>query len=1263
MRPPGGGALAAAGGGAPGGAPPAPPGAGAAADGARGPLPPGAHRAVHRADAERPVELLDLAVSDAELAHILALPQPGNWPPRSARWAVLEVIEAALYGAAGKTVEAQRVLAAVPRLLLQNPALCHANALALRAGGARARAVLEALLAFQPGPSEPHRDPLAAAEAMVRQGRVVAALRVALAAGAVPLAEEADAHGAAGGGAPPAPARPAPSPAEMVATMFPTARVDVGAEVLADLAALRGQGAARTARGLLPGVDWAAELRRLKPGTAASGDGMKPELLLGALAAGPGAERRLALAVQAYAEALPEFPPESLEIALAARVCFIPKADSTLRPLGVVSVLRRVVAHAGAARVLPTVQGYLVSRGQFGAGAAAGCEALAAFAQAGLSDAKLVALVDRACAYSYMHPDVVLATVQALCPDLTPLVRALLSPARVSGRGFVTFRWRGLFMGCALSPILFALSEEALLEGVRPRLRELAVEAAGFLDDKVLRAPSVDALREAFDLVDAAAARGGQRTNVAKCAVLCTPEAGAAARAAFPATRVVHGTKLVGVPVGDDAYVEAHAAAFVGRAGEAIRALLNRLTAQQAFYLLRCADGWPAVQHVLRGTPCHLSERAARTHDDMKVMAFARLVGEASPAALAAYPLARAIDLPPRLGGQQMPRAERLRGVASAASLVQRRRLLDTAFPPPRAPDAATPPPLILPYYRPRVSGRPTRSAWGVASDRAVECRGSGRCQMDASEGCTRRMCAVCCVLARGGDGGCPQCAAAAGRAAAALEEELPGVGAAARRAVGVSAAAFAAPPEAAWRSFALASAYHQPQRAATCALLGFARDALVADLRRWGCERELRLLEAASDRSAYAWLLAAPLGEFAVTDCVFSTAMRLRMGAAILDPGSVRCALRSGHKPRSCTLHGCARGSADAHALSCKCGGYSIASHNYQRSKLGGKVRAWGIPCGEECHDFLPGGLGVKMDLFAMGAGLCRAPLAVDLTRRFGADAAALAAAERDKETKYATRYEVPVSMFGFAWDELGRVGPQARMAGDLLVAAAARMGAGHHEDLALEFWATHGIAVALANTVRLAHFAYLNNDRTRYAPQQDALAPRGQRRATGASFSLMPRPRVRKAPFSLAAAPAAGRGCRRAASPPASISRSPSPPASLGGEEGAGAEGSERAGSPAPSGCSLLSSVAPPARRASPASSSEGEGVPPAPGAAARPPVDAPPRAGARRPVSPFRPLLRSLPAGLAGVGSVSGSLRSSSASAVSFSRAPRSGGVRLT
>jgi hypothetical protein len=156
-----------------------------------------------------------------------------------------------------------------------------------------------------------------------------------------------------------------------------------------------------------------------------------------------------------------------------------------------------------------------------------------------------------------------------------------------------------------------------------------------------------------------------------------------------------------------------------------------------------------------------------------------------------------------------------------------------------------------------------------------------------------------------------------------------------------------------------------------------------------------------------------------------------------------------------------------------------------------------------EESGYFLKVRSAKKVDVLALTAGIGRCPLAIDFTRRYGATGAELQKAEEDKEKKYLPLYELRAEVRGFAFNQLGQVGPQARQTCERFVAAGARGGAGHPADLEKDFWSVFGTAVAVATTARFAHFARLNKDTSAHAPGEDAVNVPAQR-GTAAAFCV---------------------------------------------------------------------------------------------------------------------------------------------------------------
>lgn len=159
------------------------------------------------------------------------------------------------------------------------------------------------------------------------------------------------------------------------------------------------------------------------------------------------------------------------------------------------------------------------------------------------------------------------------------------------------------------------------------------------------------------------------------------------------------------------------------------------------------------------------------------------------------------------------------------------------------------------------------------------------------------------------------------------------------------------------------------------------------------------------------------------------------------------------------------------------------------------------------------------KMDLVLFTAGIGRAPLCIDFCRCFGATRGALEAAENAKVRKYQNDYSIPVTLRGFAYDELGRTGPQADEVVSLLVCAGVRAGAGHPCDLANELWANFSCALARATASRMAYFAEINRDHTAYAPRPREVTGGGRSHVLGASYRLIgPQRRAAPRPYSIA-------------------------------------------------------------------------------------------------------------------------------------------------
>jgi hypothetical protein len=979
---------------------------------------------------------------------------------------------------------------------------------------------------------------------LARDGQAVRALRLAARAGVVDMENEDDDHNRASGNggaerAHNAAAGLSNSPAtaaekdDLIRRLLPT---DRGRATEPHLRPYKN--ADPLPRRAITRVKWAKLMRQLDPKRSPGPDGLRPEHVIGMMTAPLGAGKEFVAAWAALAEAIVtgEVVVPSESRLMAARVTFIPKTDGGLRPLGVVGVWRRLLCRGVAQMLVPRAQLWLLRRGQLGVGAAAGTEAMARLLQLAYEPERGLAglVIDRSNAYSTVRPEVAEALWARLVPEMRTLGAALLGEVRVYG-GSEVYLWRGLFMGCPLSPFIFAGVVEVGLDEIREQLRDMQVLSIGFLDDGGLLGPP-EGLAGALALVEEAGGGAGLRLNRAKSMLLMAAklademagddeslaadggEATGTARASAVFKRLgiagvtriaTEGAIVVGVPVGTDDYRRRTTEKIVRDAAVLRRAVAARLTPQGALFLARAADAWPKVLHAFRATPARLTEGAAAAHDESVRGTLAIAAGMARQD-LDALPLSEAVHWPFRLGGRALASAKALAGVAHSAAAVQSARAIDlvtraVGWGVTRASGEELQ--SMVSTHLARPSGRPCNGGSGVhpggggANEGAgsgggtLLCSGAARCRMPWHVKCARRRCQCCCVLSRDACGACT--------AAAQLLVEARGVGfePEVRESLDVVAREIGADAAKVRRAFAVAAAFVAPQRALSCAVVGWQCAETRARLARERRSFELNVLDAQSDAGAYSKWLVAPIGRMAMTHDEVLVDLRMALGATVLAPTSMRCAARAerGEKALTCPQarggilrlkHASAEGEggtaaarvADTHARVCKRGGGVTATHNRVVEAIAVTLRSWGVAVALEAHDFLTGSK--RIDLLVRGATPDAALVAVDVTRRDNASVATLHAGERDKVAKYSPIYGERAVVYGFAFDQYGRLGPQAHSAVALFVRCGTLACGAPADLLRREMYAAVGIAVARGTTAQYAAVGAANRDRSLGVP-----------------------------------------------------------------------------------------------------------------------------------------------------------------------------------
>lgn len=1076
-------------------------------------------RSTQRMHAQRWAEDLDVWVNEGQMRNLWKKRLPKPWVAKRFVQEWGEVMVRAANATRNGGANAWRVFLSLPRLALGDPARVKERCRALLAGGEEAaRVVQEALAAPDAVTGDGNDfDPLSRAERLAMLGQTTEALRAAYEAGAEEVEEDADAAegrgGAAGRGE--TPAARVETPDELVGRMLPTPEERQPASDAA-MGQARAVPRAKVQEAALKSIDWGRTLRSLKPGKAAAADGWRNEHFLSAMGGGRELARRVAQAVATMAEGIFEglMAPEVRRWFNSARIAFISKADGTPRALGIVGVLRRMVARAAVVAVAPGAADYLVRRGQFGVGAPAGTEALARTAQEAYERGCGVLVLDRVNAYPRLVPDAAKEATVRLVPVLGGLLEVLLGgPALLCGQGLTERLFHGLFMGCPASPLLYAVATEAALDPIRGRLGELGAESRGYLDDGTLAAWDPGGLETGYGLVREAGVGWGQVVHPTKTKLLVRAEDEHRFAGVLAGIPRVNSMTLVGVPVGEGKWRSDECVRIVERTTRARRALARRLPRVAAYYMLRKADGFPKICHMLRGVPAALTEPAAIAHDVAVEDEMAQFAGTI-PRELGR--LRGRTWLPLRLGGAAVASARLVAGAAYAAATVQVKRLQRSTV---GVGEGAITEGTTLEFTLARESGRPAPS-WTALGSRM--CKGQAQCRMPAAVGCAREHCAVCCAVL----GACRECTTRVG--AARAEEEVRSLlsDETVRSALGIAAREAGEEARVGSRvedAFAVAAAYRAPQRALTCALLSVRFRALKRELDEDGRGRELRVWRACARPEHYAAWLILPVARL-MPNATFLVAMRREYALHILNPESLRCRTAAGFECKKCPLEDTLRSeykafaaanpfAADDHALVCKAGGCGIHTHDGYVESYCACCKQWGVPCRMECRCYLPGGKRMDSRLPLAGdpgtVGLC-----VDFTRRHGGEELELRNAERHKEEKYLKVYQAPVTMRGAAFNDFGVMGKQAMDVMNRTVAEGVMYTGSHPADLKLELLARLSCAVMRGNAAAFAYFAEVNGDREGFAPRPGSLVPNGRRTALGVTGRLSGQQRGRGRP-----------------------------------------------------------------------------------------------------------------------------------------------------
>jgi len=297
------------------------------------------------------------------------------------------------------------------------------------------------------------------------------------------------------------------------------------------------------------------------------------------------------------------------------RLFALSKPGGGLRPIAVGMTLRRLVAKVANKSAVERCAAALAPH-QVGVGVRGGCEAAVHTARSfleGCSPNEGILKIDFRNAFNTVRRDVVLECVAEHLPDLLPFVAsAYAAPSRLLFGEFVIQSEEGVQQGDPLGPLLFCL---AVIKVVEVCEGDLVV---GYLDDLTIGGDCQRLLGQ-VPIVEAASASLGLHLNHSKCEFV------------GEGREFREGVKNsgIGIPVvgradamllGSPLMEEGLGRVLEGRQVDLQRMTdrLHYLSRHEGLFLLRSSLGVPRMLHLLRSSPCFLSERVGAFDEGLR---------------------------------------------------------------------------------------------------------------------------------------------------------------------------------------------------------------------------------------------------------------------------------------------------------------------------------------------------------------------------------------------------------------------------------------------------------------------------------------------------------------------------------------------------------------------------------------------------------------------------------------------------------------------
>ena len=351
-------------------------------------------------------------------------------------------------------------------------------------------------------------------------------------------------------------------------------------------------------------------------GTACGPSGERAQFLINCMAL-PACDEFMAT-VTRFANLLVSgsFPNELSPIYGGATLIPLCKQDNGVRPVAIGEIWARIVGKACMARLKDKLVEAFAPF-QLGVGVPNGAEAIL-HAVHGILQAKMdvvgmsLLTIDFRNAFNEFFRQVMFEVVSDVCPEISAWVEWKYAEASflILPDGSVILSTAGAHQGDPLATALFSLVLNKLVKRIRDKFPELDLQV-WFLDDGTVIGKT-EVVRQVFELICTEGPALGLYINPDKCNLYWPIEDPAWDTFPEEVNKTTEGVKLLGTPIGTEAFVQKTVAKTVHKIWNSLQALADVGDPQSEMLLLRACVGYPKIVfHIRCNSPFTINEQIA----------------------------------------------------------------------------------------------------------------------------------------------------------------------------------------------------------------------------------------------------------------------------------------------------------------------------------------------------------------------------------------------------------------------------------------------------------------------------------------------------------------------------------------------------------------------------------------------------------------------------------------------------------------------------